>query len=393
MRHALAAAAVCCLVAAPAAAAQEPLPPQGPPPPGANDFACKPPARHPYPVVLVHGTFLNMQNSWTSVAPALERLGYCVFALDYGNGQVQGSNGVGDIPTSARQLKTFVDQVLAATGAAKVSLVGHSQGGMMPRYWIKFLGGADKVDDLIGFSPSNHGTTNPLAGPAGGAGCPACAQQVAGSAFITELNAGDQTPPPGTYTVVQTSHDEVVTPFDSAFLPAGGRVTNVLLQDKCPADTTEHIGMPYDPVAIQWMLAALGRAGPAPAGFEPDCTGRGVDTFPDSDSTAGSGSGPPGAAASLVIGHVPRSAATTGRRRMRVAVKARGAKVLHAVASLRTARGKAVGRSSSVTVSSRRAVVVKLSQRLRPGRYTLAVQGRDSESGHTVRATRAIRLR
>ena len=52
--------------------------------------------------------------------------------------------------------------MLAATGAAKVSMVGHSQGGMMPRYYIKFLGGASKVDDLVGLSPSNHGTSNPL---------------------------------------------------------------------------------------------------------------------------------------------------------------------------------------------------------------------------------------
>ncbi len=49
--------------------------------------------------------------------------------------------------------------MLAATGAKKVDLVGHSQGGMMPRYYIKNLGGASKVDTLVGLAPSNHGTT------------------------------------------------------------------------------------------------------------------------------------------------------------------------------------------------------------------------------------------
>jgi triacylglycerol lipase len=391
LRHALAAAALSCgLALAPAAAAQEPLPPQGPAPPGANDFGCKPPARHPYPVVLVHGTFLNMQYSWTSVAPPLERLGYCVFALDYGNSPQQGINGVGDIPTSAKQLKTFVDQVLSATGASKVSLVGHSQGGMMPRYWMKFLGGGDKVDDLVGFSPSNHGTTNPAAGPGGGLGCPACAQQAAGSPFITELNAGDQTPAPASYTVVQTRNDEVVTPYDSAFLPAGDRVTDVLLQDRCPADATEHIGMPYDPVAIQWMLDALGRPGPAAAGFQPTCTGGGVDEFPDSASTGASGGSPP--ATRMVFGHVVRSARTTGKRRLRVALAARGGTARRVRVVLRTARGRTLGRSPLVTAGKRRAVVVKLSRRLTPGRYVLTATGRDAAGG-TVTATRTIRLR
>jgi triacylglycerol lipase len=390
LRALAAAVTVWALVAAAApAAAQEPLPPQGAAPAGTNDFGCKPPARHPYPVVLVHGTFLNMQLSWGSVAPALTRLGYCVFALDY------GGNGTGDIPTSARQLKTFVDQVLARTGAAKVSLVGHSQGGMMPRYWMKNLGGASQVDDLVGFSPSNHGTTNPLAGPLGPTGCVACAQQAAGSEFISDLNTGDQTPGDASFTVVQTRNDEVVTPYDSAFLPAGGSVTNVLVQDRCPTDVAEHVTIPFDPVAIQWMLDALGRPGAANAAYEPDCSGQRVNSFPDSSSAPpGSGRGGGATLTTLVIGHVPRSAKTTRRKRLRLAVKAKGATVRHVVVSVRSARGKRLGRSSAVTVTTRRrAVVVKLRRALRPGRYELVAQGRDTVSGRAPSSTRFIRLR
>ena len=107
--------------------------------------------------------------------------------------------------------------------------------------------------------------------------CPSCAEQVAGSEFITRLNAGDETPGRIAYTQITTRYDEIVTPFDSAFLrPDDGRVTNVLVQDRCPADAFEHILFAYDPVAVQWVLNALTTPGPANPGFRPDCTGLGL---------------------------------------------------------------------------------------------------------------------
>jgi len=234
-------------------------------PPGSNDWSCKPSAQRPYPVVLVHGTFADMTVSWNLISPVLAMDGYCVFALDYGN------RGTGRIEDSAAQLSDFVDRVLAATGAARVSLVGHSQGGMMPRYVIKFLGGKSKVEDLIGLVPSNHGTTNPLAPPAGEFGCVSCVQQAAGSDFLQNLNAGDETPGNVSYTQVTTRYDEVVIPYRSAYLAAGPRTTNVTLQDRCPLDLTDHLGIIYDSVAVRWMLNALERPGPADPNFRPSC--------------------------------------------------------------------------------------------------------------------------
>src|SRR3954470_6595571 len=197
------------------------------------------------PVVLVHGTFGDSTN-WGYIRPQLEAQGYRTFAIDYGN------RATGDIPTSARQLRDFVDHVLAVTGASKVDIVGHSQGGMMPRYYIKNLGGADKVDDLVGLAPSNHGTTNPAAFLADPRLCAACRQQAAGSAFLTNLNAGDETPGDVDYTVVETRYDEVVTPYTSAFL-SGANTTNVLLQNRCPLDVVEHLSIIYDAVALRWI--------------------------------------------------------------------------------------------------------------------------------------------
>ena len=238
--------------------------------PGVNDWGCKPSTAHPRPIVLVHGTFGDRRHLLEPLSAALIAEGFCVFSLDYGN------RGTTDIPTSAQTLKTFTDKVLAATGARKVSMVGHSQGGMMPRYYIKFLGGAGKVDDLVGLVPSNHGTNdtgpgNPLTQTVFGIVCPACLQQTAGSPFLTQLNAGDETPGRVSYTQITTKYDEVVTPYLSAYLAEGKRTTNITLQDLCPYDLSEHVVIPTDPVAIQLVLNALGRKGPADPAFRPVC--------------------------------------------------------------------------------------------------------------------------
>jgi triacylglycerol esterase/lipase EstA (alpha/beta hydrolase family) len=248
-------------------------------PAGANNWSCKPSAAHPRPVILVHGTFENMSGSWQALSPLLYDNGYCVFALNYGSYEGSGQFGIyatGDIAQSAEQLASFVTQVRAATGARKVDLVGHSQGGMMPRYYLRFLGGAKTVHTLVGLSPSNHGTTldgiftlaNLLGvGSAFGFHCPACEQQEAGSAFLAKLNAGGDTVSGVSYTVIQSANDEVVTPYTSAFL-SGSKVTNILLQSQCPLDQGEHLSMPYDHIADTDVLNALDPAHPV----TPACT-------------------------------------------------------------------------------------------------------------------------
>jgi triacylglycerol lipase len=242
------------------ASAQRPAPPTV-----VNSPRCKPPPKHPYPVVLVPGTFAA--TSWSTMAPALARLGYCVFTIDYGNA------GTGDIVHSAQELAADVNRILARTGARRVAIVGHSEGGMMPRYYIKRLGGARKVSDLIALSPSNHGTTNLLALVGELTGCTACGQQLAwGSTFLGRLNAGAEAPPPVDYTVIQTRFDAVVIPYESAFLHGPrARVTNVTLQDRCPNDGADHLNVPTDPVAVQWVEDALAVNGPARPGFRPVC--------------------------------------------------------------------------------------------------------------------------
>lgn len=232
-------------------------------PPGANDWSCRPSAAHPVPVVLVHGTFGDRQHLLERLSATLAGEGYCVFSLDY------GQRGTADIAASAAELKTYVDRVLAATGAARVSLVGHSQGGLMPRYFIRFLGGAALVDDLVGIAPSNHGTTIVPAVSGAGGPCVACSQQAAGSPFLTRLNAGDETPGRVSYTQITTRYDEVVVPHTSGFLAPGPRTTNLTIQDACPLDLAEHVLVPTSSTAIAWTLDALAHPGPARASLDP----------------------------------------------------------------------------------------------------------------------------
>src|ERR1700716_2430611 len=129
------------------------------PPAGANDFSCKPSAAHPDPVVLVHGLGSTMSENWGYISPLLAARGYCVFALTYGlNPPVPYFGGVIPIEQSAPELGAFVDKVLMATGASKVDLVGHSEGTFMPQYWLKFLGGASKVNRYVAMTPLYNGS-------------------------------------------------------------------------------------------------------------------------------------------------------------------------------------------------------------------------------------------
>jgi hypothetical protein len=266
-------------------------------PPGIVNGPCTPASSHPYPVVLVHGTFANENLSWQTLAPMLSDAGYCVFGLNYGatswtTTYGDHSYGLDYVENSAAQLRAFiVNTVLPdtfeqagnpagyASGAhpLQVDIVGHSQGGMMPRYLIDTtasqqypgLGDAAQVHSMVGLAPSNHGSDADGLVPVfaqlfGGnaysfissSGCPACGEQEAGSAFLAGLNGR----PDATgvdYYVIETSGDEVVTPYASAFLPPTENVQNVTLQNQCPTDRTDHIGVIYDPVALQDVMAAL----------------------------------------------------------------------------------------------------------------------------------------
>jgi triacylglycerol esterase/lipase EstA (alpha/beta hydrolase family) len=257
-----------------AGAAAAALTPQTPPP-GADNPSCQLTAAHPDPVILVNGTFANMDDNWQAASPLLANHGYCVYAFNYGGTSPAALvQGTGDIAASAAQLSAFVSTVLAETGASKVDLVGHSQGGMMPRYYLNFLGGASKVNDFVALAPSNYGTTldgltklasllgvtSDINGPLSSV-CAACVEQEQGSAFLASLNA-TPTVPGVHYTVIESVDDEVVTPYTNALLPAAPNVSNTIVQHQCVLDGSDHLEIAADPVALADMLNALDPAHP-----------------------------------------------------------------------------------------------------------------------------------
>ncbi|ADC51461.1 lipase, class 2 [Alkalihalophilus pseudofirmus OF4] len=241
---------------------------QGTPPPGANLPNCEPASDKPNPVILVPGTFERSAQNWLTLSPELAKKGYCVYAMNYG--LTHSGPSTGDIKESAIELNEFVDNVLQLTGADKVDIIGHSQGGMMPRYYLKFLGGDKFVENLIAFVPSNHGTTGFFgleqinSGAADITSCLACQQQLVGSEFLEELNKGNETPGNVSYTVISTKTDQVVIPYTSAFLDGPEKqVSNITIQDYYRFNLIGHQGIVYDQLSFSFVFDALEHEGPA----------------------------------------------------------------------------------------------------------------------------------
>ncbi|SIS14942.1 esterase/lipase family protein [Williamsia sterculiae] len=255
--------------------------------PGANNLGCRPSAAHPRPVILIHGTWSGAVATWEKMSAALQAEGYCVYAQDFG-GRRPGSTenllgflGGDDIRASARTLAAFVTTIRTSTGASQVDLVGHSQGALVARQYLKFNGGANPahpernvVKNLVSLSGTNHGTSYdskqqmgamaqligiPVVRLASTTVGPSFVQQMAGSPFLRQLNDGGDTLPGVVYTALGTRDDTVVTPPASTFLTAGpgAVVHNQWIQSGCPGLEVDHMGMTSNPNAIWATLNAL----------------------------------------------------------------------------------------------------------------------------------------
>jgi hypothetical protein len=173
---------------------------------------------------------------------------------------------LGDVQVSGELLVDAIRRMHAESGR-RIAILGHSQGGMSMRWALRFFPDTRAmVDDVIGFAPSNHGTTLVSVAGCRQAGCtPASIQQASDSRFIAVLNSGAETFHGISYTSIYSATDEVVLPPPSAALRTGdGRIANIATQDVCPTDLFEHLTVgTVSGTAYALAMDALDHDGPA----------------------------------------------------------------------------------------------------------------------------------
>jgi triacylglycerol lipase len=171
------------------------------------------------PILFVHG-WTGDRAQWRSMIARFRNDGWTereLFAWDFAG---RASNRGYAEAVAAR-----VDQILAATGAERVVIVTHSMGSLSTRYYLKNLGGAEKVSAWVSLAGPNHGTNTAELCLFG-----ACREMRRGSPFLVDLNRGDETPGETRYATWRSPCDELIDPVETVpVVGAENRVTRCLL--------------------------------------------------------------------------------------------------------------------------------------------------------------------
>src|SRR3954463_13803484 len=159
------------------------------------------------PILFVHG-WNSSSSTWNTMVSRFSADGWTSAELNNWSYNWHQSNA-----TTASQISTKVDSILASTGAAKVDIISHSMGGLSSRYYVRNLGGAAKVDDWVSLGGPNHGTNTSYF-------CfdTSCVEMRQGSSFLSALNSGDETPGAVTYGTWWSPCDEIINPDESVIL-------------------------------------------------------------------------------------------------------------------------------------------------------------------------------
>lgn len=211
-------------------------------------------------VLLVHGTSITPEENWQwNWQRALPEFGFapCTVRLpDY---------AFVDIQVSSEYVVNAIRVMSNATGQ-KISVVGLSQGGLQPRWAIRWWPDIrTRVDDLVMLAVTNHGSYFADASCTPGPCIPSLWQQrLIGSQFLAALNRDDETPGDVSYTSIYSQNDGVVEP-SAPPASASARVeggVNIAVQDLCPGRPVDHARHAYDAAVWALGLDALTHEGP-----------------------------------------------------------------------------------------------------------------------------------
>jgi len=170
--------------------------------------ATPPPARNP--VVLVHGIH-SSSGDFARLARHLRADGHEVLALD-----LKPADGRADLAVLAQQVADFTNAHLPGR---RFDLVGFSMGGLVSRYYVQRLGGADRVDHFITLAAPHHGTVM-----AGMSSAPGVKQMRPGSPFLRDLERDEDALKRVKFTTFYTPLDLVVVPGASGEMPQAHNV-------------------------------------------------------------------------------------------------------------------------------------------------------------------------
>lgn len=140
------------------------------------------------PVLLIHG-FLSTRRTLAALEQRLARDGFQVLSLELGG--LAGRYNTRDIRTLAAAVGNEVDRFRAREpGMPPLSVIGHSKGGLIAAWWVKWLGGHRAVRTLITLGTPHRGTRIAWAGFPFGWLVPSALQMRPGSAFLRRLHEG-----------------------------------------------------------------------------------------------------------------------------------------------------------------------------------------------------------
>lgn len=196
------------------------------------------------PVLLVHGTGVNRRQNWSwNYWPALRERGWEVCWVNLPHASLR------DTQIQAEYVARAIQVIHRETGE-RVDVLGHSQGGLHPRWAIKWFPSGRFVADYIALATPNHGTqvADQLSFDRG---CfESCWQLRRKAKYIAALNRDVETPSRRiAYTSIYTATDQLVQPVGTQAVEGG---TNILIQDVCPGRNVDHAAIAADHVT--WLL-------------------------------------------------------------------------------------------------------------------------------------------